>query len=81
MEKYGFSVYMVDAKTLNIQAGIAGLKGAYLSSNSGHLDQKARKIGVFWSFLLLREIVLRFIFKHFPYIPRIRIRIEIPAKL
>ena len=40
-----------------------------LSSNSGHLDWKVRKIGTFQSFFLLREIVLRLILKHFPHIP------------
>ena len=51
------------------------------SSNSGHLGWKVRKIGTFQSFFLLREIVLRFIFEHFPCIPRKENLIEIPVEL
>lgn len=52
-----------------------------LSSNRGYLDQKACKIKVFWSFPLLREIVMRLIFEYVPYIPRKENLIEIPVKL
>ncbi len=45
------------------------LKRIELSLNSGYLDWKVRKIGVFQFFVLLREIVLRLISKHFPHIP------------
>ena len=51
------------------------------SLNNGHLDWRVRKIGIFQSFLLLREIVLRLILKHFPHIPRKENPIEIPVEL
>ena len=51
------------------------------SSNNVHLDWKVHKIGTFQSFFLLREIVLRLILKHFPYIPRKENSIEIPVEL
>lgn len=51
------------------------------SSNSGHLGWKVRKIGAFQPLFLLREIVLRFIFEHFPCIPRKENLIEIPVEL
>ena len=51
------------------------------SLNSGHLDWKVRKIGVFQSFFFLREIVLRLISKHFPHIPQKENLIEIPVEV
>ena len=57
------------------------VKQNFASSNSGHLDWKACKIKAFRSFFLLREIVLRFIFEHFPCIPRKENLIEIPVEL
>ena len=48
---------------------------------TGHLDWKVRKIGTFQSFFLPRESVLRYIFEHFPHIPRKENLIEIPVEL
>ena len=71
----------MDNKSVKNQRKTDSLSYPPRSLSSGHLDWKVRKIGIFQSFILLREIVLRLILEHFPHIPQKEKPIEIPVEV